>query len=697
MLHIDAIKITIYTNNGLFGRTLNFNKGLNIIRANNTSGKSSLYGAIIYGLGFEELLGSRNERALQSVFKSIVKELTFADGKQILRENIVTQSEIFLQITNGSDHITTKRYIINEKVKPQAIEVFKGKLLSETAKEYDRSPMFIHDPGSASNTEIGFHKYLEEFIGGKLPEIINQDGRRVKLYLPLISSVHFIEQKSGWSDFFANIPYYGVRDANSKVFEYILNLDVFEKAAQRQEIQNRFRDLDDRWKKQIESIRSITARGGGEIVGISEHMEILSSDIKPYIKFYRGDKTLMLTELIEASKKSLNETYQQINIPIQENINRIEKKLSSLKEQTDHYEILFESLSSELSQEKERFRQYNLQLKNVIEDLKKNKDAQKIQNLGLASNLEISSEICPTCNQNISDSLLSESVHIIPMRIDENIEYLNAQQKMVEAFINNLRENILEKQTRLSAIEDAIRENRQKIRSLRRDLTSDDRLPSEELIEQKVVQERELTFLYRLREDFENSINHLYILSKEFAAIKSSEANISKDYHSSEDLRKIDLFENSFKKMLAYFGFASKPVNTIKISNEKYTPVYELKFENGVTKQIDIRFESSASDFIRAQWAYYTSLMKTSSESKGNHFQTLIFDEPQQQSAATNNLKAFLEELEKFEDQQVIVLASFQNSEEDFIEATKGLTKATIIDFAKEGHLIIERISKDSN
>lgn len=123
MLKIDSIKIDIKTSGGLFGSKLFFKSGLNIVRANNTSGKSSLYGAIVYGLGFEELLGSKNDKALQSVFKSLVKEYVEGDINNVIQHDVL-QSEILLEISNQIETVTIKRTIIHGSIKPQAVEVF---------------------------------------------------------------------------------------------------------------------------------------------------------------------------------------------------------------------------------------------------------------------------------------------------------------------------------------------------------------------------------------------------------------------------------------------------------------------------------------------------------------------------------------------------------------------------------------------
>lgn len=689
MIRIDAIKITIHTDNGPFGRTLQLSKGLNIIRANNTSGKSSLFGAILYGLGFEELLGGRNDKALQSVFKSVVKEIS-SEGKE--RTSQVIQSEIYLQVSNGKDTITTRRFVVNDKIKPQAVEVFFGDLVTNPNGNFERQPMYLHDKGSASNESIGFHKFLEGFIGANLPEIVNQEGKRVKLFLPLISSAHFIEQKAGWSDFYANLPFYGIRDASAKVFEYILNFDVFEIAAKRQEVQNQLRDINDQWTNLTSQISSVAKKGGGEIIGLPLMPEILTTELKPFLRFTRGDQSLTQSQLLSQLKEELEKTILDLHIPINGNLSKTEEQLEKLKISNEKYEILYEALSAEVSQDRERLRQYTSQLDNVKEDLRKNKDAEKLQKIGLADNIATTRGICPTCNQSINDTLLNDHIHILPMRIDENIKYLQAQHKMIEAFIHNLKHEIISKDIKISSLDEAIKEQRSRIRSLKKTLISDDRLPSEDLISRKVILERELSFLYRLREEFEMHLSTLFEIIDRFKKAKSQSLSISDSYLSPADIDKLLKFELYFKQLLQKFGFTSKPINSIKISQEKYLPVYEIILPNGIKKQVDIRFESSASDFIRAQWAYYTALMNTSIKSNGNHFLTLIFDEPQQQSASTNNFKIFLSELESYRNEQAIVLASFQNSEDDFKEATRELEYTKITDLSEANQLFVQRL-----
>jgi ABC-type molybdenum transport system ATPase subunit/photorepair protein PhrA len=56
-----------------------------------------------------------------------------------------------------------------------------------------------------------------------------------------------------------------------------------------------------------------------------------------------------------------------------------------------------------------------------------------------------------------------------------------------------------------------------------------------------------------------------------------------------------------------------------------------------------MKFDSSASDNIRAIWAFTIALMQTSIVKKGNHPNILIFDEPDQHSIVMKDLKSFFD------------------------------------------------------
>jgi hypothetical protein len=123
--------------------------------------------------------------------------------------------------------------------------------------------------------------------------------------------------------------------------------------------------------------------------------------------------------------------------------------------------------------------------------------------------------------------------------------------------------------------------------------------------------------------------------------------------------------------LLNTFNYQSKPFEAVRISNDSYLPVAQ---KTDAEQFYNIKFDSSASDFIRCIWAYTTALLKTSVTYGTKHPRLLIFDEPKQQDMSKDSFKSFLVELSKFKSEQVLVFASFENSDSSFEEATEGLT-----------------------
>jgi len=71
-LHINYVVIEVRTAGGVFSQKIPFVDGLNIVRAENTSGKSTCVNAIIYGLGLEGALGPMKKKPFpRSVYEVI--------------------------------------------------------------------------------------------------------------------------------------------------------------------------------------------------------------------------------------------------------------------------------------------------------------------------------------------------------------------------------------------------------------------------------------------------------------------------------------------------------------------------------------------------------------------------------------------------------------------------------------------------
>lgn len=661
MIKINAIKIKIVTPDGLYGFEQSFQKGLNIIRGNNSSGKSSLFQAILYALGLEELLGGKNEKTMQSVLKDQV-EFPDSDFHKIL------QSEVYLEIENN-ETITVRRSIISPTDSPKLVNVYYGKLLTGDNKNLKKQSMFIHDKGGAADDVYGFHAFLSRFLGWNMPEVINNQGQSSHLYIQQIAPTFMIEQKSGWSDFFATMPYYGIKQATSRIIEYILNMDVFENQRRKTELNYREEQIKENWKTIFIHISNIARDTRYNLQGLNETPSILNINEVLLLKDTETGTINIQTEL-----STFKSEYAKLNTievkSIGESAELYEKQLSALQYSLAQKSISYDMMNSDLLLCEQQLEEYREQLQDVNSDLKKNRNALKIIDLGGEIQSEVAILICPTCHQHIEDSLLPNSIQEIPMGINENIQYLESKKKMIEKYIegqvlkcSGLRKN-------METIRLDLTNLRSQIRSIKKDLTEDNRLPSISEIEYRLNLKKKIELFDRKISEFNELKDKLQNLSNEYAKLVYQKKSIAASSYSVNDINKIKDFESYFKTALTDFEYESKPISTIRISTDDYLPLTQL--ETG--EKYNIRFDSSASDFIRCLWAYYIALMQTSLKDNGNHPNLLMFDEPKQQDMSEDGFRTFMRKLSEFTSEQILVFASFENKDESFQSATEGLT-----------------------
>ena len=534
MLRINAIKIEIETQDGLYGFEQNFQKGLNIIRGDNSSGKSSLFQAILFALGLEELLGGKNEKTMQSVLKDQVE---FPDSEF----HKILQSQIYLEIENR-EVVTVKRSIINPSVNTKLVNVYFGKLLTEKAKNLKMHSMYIHDRGGASDELYGFHMFLSKFLGWDMPKVMNSQGQPTHLYVQQIAPAFMIEQKSGWSDFFATMPYYNIKQAASRVVEFILNMDIFENQKKRMCLNYREEKIRESWKTIFIQLSNIARDSRYNLQGIDENPSILDIDEVVLLKDVESGTVDISSELVSLRKELIQLKKENVKT-IGEKADLYEIQLKGLQDDLNQKSLLYDLLNTEYSLTKQQMTQYNEQLNDVVIDLQKNKSALKIAKLGGEINSEVAVSMCPTCHQHIEDSLLPHGVLEVPMSIEENIQYLESKKKMIEKYIDVQRKKYDETQERIDALRSYVANIRSQIRLLKKDLVEDDRLPSISDIERRLNLEKKIEFYQRKIEEFNELKNKLKKLSADFKKLCSEKKDLSDKYSVNDDNKIKKLFK----------------------------------------------------------------------------------------------------------------------------------------------------------
>lgn len=421
MLRINRLRVEINTANGMYGIDESFKKGLNFVASKeNTCGKSSILAAIYYCLGFEQILGGVagiGGKVLTSAFKNTIDD----NGKSWN----VTESGAYLEISNGSEEITVYRSIKAENKDNRLITVY--------FSEYDlisnpktQSEDFYVNIQHAATSQRGFHAFLEDFLHLNLPLVRTSDGSERKLYLQIIFSAMFIEQKHGWSDILSGMPVFGIRESKKRVVEYILGLDTFKNEKERDRLNGIKTDLENKWEQLIKEIQRRAYSESCDIVNIPVHPCVLSDKQFSRIAILTVEKTT-----IDEKNNQLKTEYdslRQLKPRVTDNFEALNTELSETEAAILKFEEIVRHLMQKLSGISETIHRLTSDLQLICTDIRNNEDAARLQKFGSeVSNGQISANICPTCKQQIQDNLLEANPCSGFMSIEENIRHLKAQ------------------------------------------------------------------------------------------------------------------------------------------------------------------------------------------------------------------------------------------------------------------------------
>lgn len=645
MLRINRLKIEIKTIEGVYGFDSMFKEGLNFIASeDNTCGKSSIIAAVYYCLGFEEIIGGRGEKVLTSVYKTSIE-----DGEQVLP---VLESGAYLEISNGKEVITIYRSAKMEGRDNKLLTVYHSPIDDVGNPNVFCEDMYVHMPNSAVNRK-GFHNYIEKFLHLELPLVPASDDVTRKLYLQLIFSGMFIEQKHGWADILSGMPILGIKDSKKRILEFILNLDTLENEKKKNELKSQENKIKRDWDSCLKELIVLANRESCELRSYPQNPIILSENDISKISMTKNN------ENIDVYIKLLREQYKELKLlkpKIIDNFDEIQNELSETEN------TIFR-LENELTESKEMFNSENVSIEKleksleiINSDIRNNKDAARLRDLGSELNLSTSKDLCPVCNQIIQDTLIPNRTDIEVMSIDENIRHLNAQKEMLQFAQNSHLQNKKILHDKITKLENSLFRLRNLAKSLRSDLYLTNDNMSESLVYKRIQLDTEINSLDKLLDFFSKQKSILKGLSEEWKSYLEAKSALPSKKFTQSDERKLISLRNYFIANLNKFGYKSiLNLNQVEISRETYLPVIE---------GFDMKFDSSASDNIRAIWAFILALLQTSNEQAGNHPGVLIFDEPAQHSIVINDMREFFNSIIKLNGyNQIIVGITMKDSD----------------------------------
>lgn len=680
-MKINAIKLRVVTEQGDFGFFVPFGKRLTIIRGNNSSGKSTIFLSLLYGLGMEELAGGRNESSLPYA----VKERFSYDGKDVA----VIASEVYIEIENANGRVVTLRRAIRDNQKSvKLIEIFDSAILTEGASAVSIRPTYLHDSGGAQKAD-GFHKFLEEFLGFQLPFVPTTSGGETKLYLQAIFAALAVEQKRGWTDYIANIPFFGIRDAKTRVVEFLLALDVFKTNAERNRLNAESVAIAASWDSALQRLQAVMANTGTIIQGVPQKVSALFEINQIHLQKRVNDDAIPLPTYISKLRKKYAELNKKADAYRKTPSGETQDELDSTTKELHRLTNLYETAAATLALQNASVNEYEQLHKAALEDLERNRTVQKLRNLGAIDfAVEVASDRCPTCHQHIEDSLLANVVDGPQMDLDTNISYLDKQARMLDRQIAGSKKAVAETTGIRDELSKRIEDVRAKLKAIRSDVVTD-ATESRAILRQQIQIEIETEKLQQAEIEISKLVNELDLAAGRLRNNQLARKNLPKEYYSEEDFRKIRVFEKLFRANASAFEYKSAPIEDIRINDDTLVPYLanmELReigaepaklkaMKAQVSNGTDIKADSSASDFVRLILSYLLALYQASSlpNGGGRHPGVLLLDEPGQHSMAQSSQRALLQLLRANPNLQGIVAASFDESPDVFREVTEGI------------------------
>ncbi len=650
MLRIRHLLIHINTDKGVFGTKQTFADGLNVIRAENYAGKSQLVQAIMYALGLEGMQGPSHAVPLA---RALTEYLDYkVNGKDATAK--VIDSTVSLEIENGKGKfLTIQRSIAGDRNR-HLMTVYEGRAVTKKEALSTVRDYYVRE-GGAAGSELGFHRRLRDFIGWELPMAPRFNEPDCPLYLETIFPLLYVEQKLGWGRLPARYPtWFGIRDVGRRTVEFILGLDAYATALERTAVNEEIKRLKREWA----SVRTQAEKSASHVVGMVRGIPVepLASwppDVLPTLSVMQDSKWVPIAEFLTGIRTRFAEL-QTIEVPsTAKAAPKIRTELSNLEGDLAARERAIAALYEKFETETAEAESLQQRIDTINDDLRKYKDLRKVRKMGSKDEPEVISGHCPTCHQELADSLLDTGKKAVPMTVDQNVSFYEEQIQLFTAVHSNAIQSIQTAEKDLRAQRVQVTDLRERIRDIRETLVSASSSPSIEAISERIRLQERISRVENQQQEFEEHMAALAQLTTEWLDVQERFKKLPKGALSERDEKKIAMLQASFQQQLTQYKMGSLAVGEVKISPGSYEPEVA-----GVNLSADI----SASDLIRLHWAYLLGLLEIGTQATGNHPGLLIFDEPQQQSVEETSFREMLRHAAGEKNAQIIVTTSHERT-----------------------------------
>ena len=656
MMRIDKLEISIearanndQNNIQHFGRVLDFSSGLNLVVGDNTSGKTTLVESLFYALGMEELIEGKQGNV--TLDKAVKKQFLYTeqDGNQC--EWSVKESFVRIQLSNTNEKtITIKRKIVSADNRLDIMYVWESPIMTDMEHENCRE-YYIHkrDDHNQDHKE-GFYALLAEFADLPIVHVPARNTDKVTLYMQTLFTTSYIEQKRGWSDFFANIRSYNIINPKQKVVEYIMDYKTNDELVDSIKLKAKRKELESFWETKVTALKNYLAYNG-------LYTDSLQTEIKKQEKSLDELRLVVRNESIEIStyvdrlKQRIEELENKQKSSQSGNGN--EYYLAVIRKYEQHVED-YKKYCIEIVTEADKLDNIREQLKYIDNEVKRYDSLCRVNNI--ITTLDV--KICPTCHQHLPSGMTTQSA-LTSSQIQDSKNMLMMQRSFLMPMMNRLEKALENKEQNKLYLDMQLRKEKEEVKMIASqnniDLYPLSTSEQFELVDCKT----KVATLDEVEHNTKEKIKQLNIIRNDYIQICGKIKEIGNIEEKELPTAKM---LSAFRELLRKFNYTSNNiVNEVFFKDENTTYKYLPVVKHGADNEEEIRADSSASDFIRSIWAYYLTLLTESKRHPG----FLVMDEPCQHSMKEESLQHLFEYCASITDKQTILFCSSQPKTEE--------------------------------
>ena len=625
-------------------RTLRFGEGLNLVRAENNMGKTTVLMTILYALGWEGMLGPGRTLPFTPAVTSEIY-----DGDH--REPVLESSAIAELVGVDEQVMSVQRAIRSERERRELVHTWDGAVLREPDGAHERRDYYVREKGAARN-EAGFHHRLAELIGWRLPEVASWDGSSVLLYTEVIAPLLFVEQTRGWSWIASVMPrYLRLRDPEQRATEFLLSLDSLTRAAERDTLVARREEARGAWRSTVEAFTNRVGDTGARVENLPvEASAVWPPQVGPIVRLHYANDWRPLSEVLSTLRDELAEAG---TVPsADDSASNDSKELKNAEERAGELSGFYAAAAQEVREQNSELKALDMRLDALQKDRRRYDDAIKLRDFGSTQALAVDQGSCPTCDQPLPTTLLGGEIGPV-MSLEENRALIDEELKTFKAMREDASGVLLASRQRLGALRSELNETRRSIRSLKGALTQNGNAPSQAAIAKQIRIVDRIDELEGLEQALAAVEEELKERASEYREVSAALQEIgTRGTLTKSDEAKLEAFAELLREQLGEYGFSSVPPDEIELAPDNYQPM-----RSGSPLRPE---KLSASDRVRMVWAYLVGLLEMSRNFDTAHPGLLLLDEPGQQEVKEESLAALFRRLARSADhhQQVIVATS---------------------------------------